>query len=89
MTLETWLDHGWLKRHDTSPQEIADLLAVVDRALENAAVVGLTSDARIGLAYPAALAVGAVALAASGARVPPTRDFGHRRHHAAVERAAA
>lgn len=79
MTLETWLDHGWLKRHDTSPQEIADLLAVV----------GLTSDARIGLAYPAALAVGAVALAASGARVPPTRDSGHRRHHAAVERAAA
>ncbi len=79
MTLETWLDHGWLKRHDTSPQEIADLLAVV----------GLTSDARIGLAYPAALAVGAVALAASGARVPPTRDSGHRRHRAAVERAAA
>lgn len=78
MTLETWLGHGWLKRHETSPQEIADLLAVVDRALENAAVEGLTPDARIGLAYPAALAVGAAGLAAVGYRA------GKDRHHERV-----
>lgn len=78
MTLETWLAAGWLKRHETSPQEIADLLAVVDRALENAAVEGLTPDARIGLAYPAALAIGAAGLAATGYRA------GKDRHHERV-----
>lgn len=78
MTLETRLGHGWLKHHETSPQEIADLLAVVDRGLENAAVPGLTPDARIGLAYPSALAIGAAGLAALGYRA------GKDRHHERV-----
>lgn len=78
MALETWLGHGWLKRHETSPQEVAELLAVVDRALENAAVEGLTPDARISLAYPAALAIGAAGLGAAGYRA------GKDRHHERV-----
>lgn len=61
-----------------SPQEIADLLGVVDHALENATVKGLTPDARIGLAYPGALAIGATGLAASGYRA------GRDRHHERV-----
>ncbi len=78
MTLEGWLANGWLKRHETSPREIADLLAVVDRALENATVEGLTPDARIALAYPAALALGAAGLAAAGYHA------GKDRHHERV-----
>jgi hypothetical protein len=72
MSLETWLANGWLKRHETSPHEIEELLAVADRALANAAVEGLTPDARIGLAYPAVLAIGAAGLAAAGYRAART-----------------
>ncbi len=62
MSLEDWLANGWLRRHETSRQEIEDLLAVADRALGNAVVVGLTADARIGLAYAAVLAIGGAGL---------------------------
>ena len=30
MTLQSWLENRWLTKHDPSPDEIADLLAVVD-----------------------------------------------------------
>ena len=33
MTLQDWRNFGWLKDHETSSQEIADLLAVADRDL--------------------------------------------------------
>jgi len=78
MSLEDWLANGWLRRHETSRQEIEDLLAVADRALGNAVVDGLTADARIGLAYPAVLAIGAAGLAAVGYRA------GKDRHHERV-----
>jgi len=66
MTLETWLANTWIRRQETSRQEIDDLLAVADRALGNAAVRGLTADARIGLAYPAVLAIGAAGQGRTG-----------------------
>ena len=78
MSLENWLANGLLRRHETSRREIEDLLAVADRALGNSAVDGLTSDARIGLAYPAVLAIGAAGLAAAGYRA------GKDRHHERV-----
>lgn len=28
MTLKSWLDNGWLIKHEPTPQEIADLLKV-------------------------------------------------------------
>ena len=31
MSLQNWLNNGWLAEHRTSPQEIAALLAVADR----------------------------------------------------------
>lgn len=36
MSLEDWANNGWLRRHETSRQEIADLLAIVDRDLADA-----------------------------------------------------
>ena len=50
MTLDDWLSNRWLTRHSTAPQEIADLLAVVDRDLDDCRVPGLSPDARLSLA---------------------------------------
>ena len=33
MTLKEWQNYGWLRPHQTSPQEIQDLLKIVDRDL--------------------------------------------------------
>ena len=32
MSLEKWVEYGWLRREPTSPGEIKDLLGIVDRA---------------------------------------------------------
>lgn len=34
MSLKDWQANRWLTNHETSPQEIADLLAVVERDLK-------------------------------------------------------
>ena len=44
MTLKDWLESRWLTAHQVSPEEIADLLAVVDRDLVDAAVDGLSAE---------------------------------------------
>lgn len=75
MSLERWVENGWLHRHEPSRSEIADLLEVADRALADARVAGLSPDARAALAYPAVLAFGSAALAAAGYRA------GRERHH--------
>ena len=35
MSLELWLGNGWVKEHKPTPREIAELLAVADRALKD------------------------------------------------------
>ncbi|MFL6255013.1 MAG: hypothetical protein ACJ74T_08310 [Pyrinomonadaceae bacterium] len=50
MSLEGWANNGWLRRHETSRQEIADLLAIVDRDLTDAEG-NISSDWRFGIAY--------------------------------------
>jgi hypothetical protein len=67
-TLEDWLNWGWLVRHKTSSQEMRDLLALADRDIQNAQVVGLSADWRMSIAYNAALQSANAALAASGYR---------------------
>ena len=44
MTLKDWAEKRWLTAHQVSPEEIADLLAVVDRNLVDAAVDGLSAE---------------------------------------------
>lgn len=68
MSLEDWLKANWLTRHNTSPQEIADLLEVADRDLKASAVKGLDDDWRLAIAYNAALRCATAALAACGYR---------------------
>ena len=75
MPLDLWLQNGWLKQHETTPEEIGELLAVADRNLADAAAEGLSADARVGFAHAASLAAANAALAAAGYRA------GRERHH--------
>jgi len=68
MSLKDWQLNGWLIAHKTSPQEIADLLAVADRDLNDCKASGLSADWRLNIAYNAALQAATAALAACGYR---------------------
>lgn len=81
MSLEQWRRNGWLVSDDTTPAEIADLLAVVDRELSDAAVPGVSVDGRFMHAYDAGLILCMIPLRASGYRV--TKGSGH--HKRAIE----
>ena len=37
MSLKQWASNGWLRPHETSPQEIQDLLVIVKRDLADGA----------------------------------------------------
>jgi len=67
MTLPQWADNGWLEPHVTSPEEIANLLAIVDRDLADASG-GISPDWRFGIAYNAALKLCTILLYAEGYR---------------------
>lgn len=68
MSLRDWLRNSWLVEHKTSQSEIAALLAIVERDLANAKVVGLADDWKFNIAYNAALQAATAALAATGFR---------------------
>ena len=77
MSLQNWLNNGWLTEHQTSSQEIAALLAVADRDLSDCRTSGLSSDWQLNIAYNAALQTATVALAALGYRA--VREAHHYR----------
>ena|SRR3990172_4122072 len=68
MSLSDWERNGWLTRHQTSPNEIRDLLQVVERDLADSDAEGLSADWRMNIAYNAALQAATIALAAAGYR---------------------
>jgi len=67
MTLKQWVDNGWLEPHITSAEEIANLLAIVDRDLADAGG-RISPDWRFGIAYNAALKLCTILLYAEGYR---------------------
>ena len=77
MSLQNWLNNGWLTEHRTSSQEIAALLAVADRDLSDCRTPGLSPDWQLNIAYNAALQAATAALAASGYRA--VREAHHYR----------
>ena len=77
MSLQNWLNNGWLTQHRTSLQEITALLAVADRDLLDCKTSGLSPDWQLNIAYNAALQTATAALAASGYRA--VRDAHHYR----------
>jgi len=44
MSLQDWLRNAWLTEHESSREEIADLLNVVDRDLHDCQSPGLSTD---------------------------------------------
>ena len=77
MSLQSWLQNSWLVQHATSPEEIANLLAISDRDLAACQVKQLPADWRFAIAYNAGLQAATAALAAAGYRA--TRDNHHYR----------
>jgi len=74
MTLKQWQANGWLKSEPTSRDEIANMLAMVDRDLQDAAG-SISPDWRFGIVYNAALKLCTILVRAEGYRP------GHGLHH--------
>jgi|P1105metagenome_2_1110788.scaffolds.fasta_scaffold22067_3 hypothetical protein len=55
MSLLDWRKFGWLKPHETSLEELRNLLAIADRDIADAGADSLSADWRFGIAYNAAL----------------------------------
>lgn len=77
MSLRDWLNNRWLEEHQTSSQEIADLLAIADRDIADSQISELSADWKMTIAYNAALQLATAALAASGYRA--VRESHHYR----------
>lgn len=77
MSLPDWQRNGWLTAQQSSASEVRDLLGVIDRDLKDSAIDEISTDARLGMAYNAALKAATIALAAEGYR--PSRDQAHYR----------
>ena len=77
MSLQDWVQFGWLTKHQSSREEIKNLLGVVDRDLTESQAKGLGADWRFAIAYNAALQAATAALAAAGYHA--TRDSHHYR----------
>jgi len=71
MTLEQWVNNGWLRRHRTGPEEIKNLLMIIDRDLEDAGG-SISDDWRFGIAYNAALKICTILLYAEGLKAEKT-----------------
>ncbi len=68
MSLESYSRNRWIRRHETSPREIADLMAIADRDVEQSQTPGLGPEWRFDIAYNAVLQLATAALAAAGYR---------------------
>ena len=76
MSLRQWQTNGWLKVEPTSRDEIANMLAMVDRDLKDAAG-SISPDWRFGIAYNAALKLCTILVRAEGYR--PSHGLQHYR----------
>lgn len=77
MSLNDWLNNKWVRPHQTTKAQIQDLMAIVDRDLNDAATARLSSDWQFGIAYNAALKLCTILLYAEGCR--PERSLAHYR----------
>jgi len=75
MSLNDWLEKGWLVRHRPDRREIKELLGIADRAISDAQAKGISPDARLSISHNAALQLAVAALAATGYRA------GREAHH--------
>lgn len=78
MSLEKWVEYGWLKAEPTSSDEIKALLTIVDRDRKDANVDAISEDRRFEVAFNAARTAANVALRACGYRTS-TQGWHHVR----------
>jgi hypothetical protein len=81
MSLEKWVEYGWLRREPTSTSEIKNLLGIVERSLADSKVAAVSTDLRFVAAFNAALCTATTALRATGHRT--VTQAGH--HVKAIE----
>ncbi len=82
MSLQEWLNKRWLRKHQTSVQEIGNLLEIVNRDMLDAGRTEVSPDWRFGIAYNAALKLCTILLYAEGYRAE--RNMAHYRTIAAL-----
>jgi hypothetical protein len=68
MSLEKWVEYGWLKREVASRDEIKNLVGIVERCLGDSKVKAISADLRFIAAFGSALTAATAALRASGHR---------------------
>ena len=68
MSLEKWLEYGWLRREPSSANEIKALQGIVQRSLDDSKVDAISADLRFVASFTAALTAATIALRASGYR---------------------
>ncbi len=81
MSLDQWLQNGWIHRHDPTMPEIQKLLQVVERERSDARAQGISVDGKFEHAYTAALQLCVLALHAAGYDVRK----GESRHKRAID----
>lgn len=68
MSLELYSKNRWIREHRPSPEEIARLMAIADRDIEQSQTPGLGAEWQFDIAYNAILQTATAALAAAGYR---------------------
>ena len=53
MSLSNWVKNGWLRPHKSTPEEVSNLLEIVERDLKDASAKGISDDWKFGIAYNA------------------------------------
>ncbi len=81
MSLELWEQNGWLRKHQTSAQEIKGVLALVERDIEEASREFMSIDWKFNIAYNAGLQLAALALLAAGYRA----GRGESKHYRVIQ----
>jgi hypothetical protein len=83
MSLKDWVQYGWMSEHQSSREEIKNLLGLVDRDLRECQAKGLGADWSFAIAYNGALQAATAALAAAGYLA--SRDSHHYRVFQSLE----
>jgi hypothetical protein len=81
MSLEIWKNNGWLRDHETSPQEVAGILELVERDLTDASRPEISTDWRFNIAYNAGLQLATLALYVAGYRT----GRGESKHYRVIQ----
>ena len=68
MSLEKWVEYGWLRKEPSSPDEIQGLVSIVKRSLKDARVEAISDDLRFQAAFAGAVNAANLILRACGYR---------------------